>query len=310
MMSERRAVFLVVLTLRSDFLDRLQAAPGRSFDIVPFTLDPLPKDRIPDIIRKPARVVGLTIDEGVVQAAIRDAGSVYALPLLAFALREIYEADKAKDDKGHWTLEDYEVLGDPAAKLNPIENAVRKAAERVMAQAELRGADRGLVRRVFVPRLVRVNDEGRYVRQSARVAEFDTAERALVDDLIGARLLAIWEENGEDRIEVAHEALFTKWPTLNAILEEDSRVPDRPRAAQARSQGLAGRARGSEGVDAAVGCEASRARSWLGARPKQLSPDERDFIEASVAAAAAQERRLLARRVGRSQPRCSWPRPP
>ena len=46
MMSERRAVFLVVLTLRSDFLDRLQAAPGRSFDIVPFTLDPLPKDRI------------------------------------------------------------------------------------------------------------------------------------------------------------------------------------------------------------------------------------------------------------------------
>ena len=166
-------------------------------------------------------MVGLTIDEAVVQAAIRDAGSVYALPLLAFALREIYEADKAKDDKGHWTLEDYEVLGDPAAKLNPIENAVRKAAERVMAQAELRGADRGLVRRVFVPRLVRVNDEGRYVRQSARAAEFDTAERALVDDLIAARLLAIWEENGEDRIEVAHEALFTKWPTLNAILEED-----------------------------------------------------------------------------------------
>ena len=294
-MSERRASFLVIMTIRSDFLDALQAAKRRGFDFVPFPLDPLPQDRIPDIIRKPARVVGLRIDEEVVQAAIRDAGSGYALPLLAFALREIYEAVKSKKDDGHWTLEDYDALG--ADKLNPIENAVRQAAERVMGQAETRGDDRGLVRRLFVPRLVRVNDEGRYVKQPGRYAELDRAERQLAADLVAARLLSIWEEKGADLIEVAHEALFLKWPTLHAILEEDREfLIGREQLKRDLKDWLDAPA-DLKPLSLLHGAKLHRAAGWLAARREQLSSDERGFIGASVAAAATLERRQRARRI-------------
>jgi hypothetical protein len=176
--SRLRSSFVIVLTLRSDFLDRFQAASDRTFDIVPFALDPLPSDRLPELIRNPGRVVGLTIDDAFVQAAVRDTGNGRALPLLAFALRAIHDA---KGHKSRWTLDDYEALRDPVSKLNPIENAVREAAERVLARTSDPGEQARFVCKTFVPRLVRVNDEGLYVRQPARRDWFDAEDGRFVD---------------------------------------------------------------------------------------------------------------------------------
>jgi WD40 repeat protein len=293
LIGERRSAFAVVLTLRSDYLDRVQNAAARGFDLVPFPLDPLPADRLPDIIQKPGRVVNLRIDDTFVQAALHDAGGGFALPLVAFALREIYEA---RGRGGHWTLADYEALRDQATKLNPIENALRQAAERVMAQATQRGEDVGLVRRVFIPRLVRVNEEGRYVRQPAARTDIDPAGSVLIDDLIAARLLSVWTEEGVQRIEAAHEALFTAWPTLRAILDEDREFLIAREQLKRDVKDWLQAAEGDKSSALLTGLKLQRARSWLVDRAAQLTEDERRFLAASVAALYARERAARRRR--------------
>jgi hypothetical protein len=82
------ASFQVVMTLRSDFLGSLQAAEGLSVSLREVSLPPLPRERMADIIKGPAQVAGFSVEEAFVQAAIRDADTDDALPLLAFALRE------------------------------------------------------------------------------------------------------------------------------------------------------------------------------------------------------------------------------
>jgi hypothetical protein len=52
--------------------------------------------------------------------------SAEALPLLAFALRDL---DKRFGRERRLAIADYEKLGDPAAQLSPIENAVLRRAE-------------------------------------------------------------------------------------------------------------------------------------------------------------------------------------
>jgi WD40 repeat protein len=293
LLSERRSAFAVVLTLRSDYLDRVQNAAARGFGIVPFPLDPLSADRLPDIIQKPGRVVNLRIEDTFVQAALHDAGSGFALPLLAFALREIYEA---RGRGGHWTLADYEALRDPATKLNPIENALRQAAERVMAQARQRGEDIGLLRRVFIPRLVRVNEEGRYVKQPAARTEIDPRGSVFIDDLIAARLLSVWTEGGVQRIEAAHEALFTAWPTLRVILDEDREFLIAREQLKRDVKDWLDAAEGDKSSALLTGLKLQRARGWLIDRARQLAEDERRFLAASVAVFNSRERAARLRR--------------
>jgi hypothetical protein len=75
--------FQVVMTLRSDFLGSLQAAEGLSVPLWEVSLPPLPSERMADIIKGPAQVAGISVEEAFVQAAIRDANTDDALPLLA-----------------------------------------------------------------------------------------------------------------------------------------------------------------------------------------------------------------------------------
>jgi hypothetical protein len=51
----------------------------------------MPLARVRDIIEGPARVAGLTVDDALIVAAMNDAATDDALPLLAFALRELYD---------------------------------------------------------------------------------------------------------------------------------------------------------------------------------------------------------------------------
>lgn len=108
------------MTLRSDFLDRLQAAgtDGLSARFEEVSLGPLPMAQIPQIIRGPARVADLEVEEALVQAAAADAATEDALPLLAFALRELWDRFGAER---RLTLAHYRALGDSHAHLSPGE---------------------------------------------------------------------------------------------------------------------------------------------------------------------------------------------
>jgi hypothetical protein len=78
----------------------------------------MPLDRIRDVIEGPARVAGLVVEEALVRAAIKDVSADDALPLLAFALRELYDRG-ARD--GSLLLSEYQALGDERTGLSPLE---------------------------------------------------------------------------------------------------------------------------------------------------------------------------------------------
>jgi hypothetical protein len=122
-------------------------------------------ERIPEIIKGPAKVAGLTVEESFVQAAMHDASSDDALPLLAFALRELF--DRFGDDRV-LSLADYQALGDDHLNLSPLDNAVRHAADEVLELYQPTPEALLALRDAFVPAMVRINDQDDYTRRPAR----------------------------------------------------------------------------------------------------------------------------------------------
>jgi hypothetical protein len=152
--------FIAVMALRSDYLGLLQSAERLTARFEEFSLGPMPLARIPQIIEGPARVAGLNIDEAFVHQAARDAQTEDALPLLAFALRELY--DRAADDN-YLSLDEYNALGDPKEGLTPLENAVRKAAEEDKTGALLSGLKLNRAQGWFLERPHQLTAEERFL---------------------------------------------------------------------------------------------------------------------------------------------------
>jgi WD40 repeat protein len=209
--------FMAVLTLRSDYLDQLQQA-GLSAAFEGFSLKPMPLDRVRDIIEGPARIAGLAVDDGLVTAAARDAATSDALPLLAFALRELYDRCAAG---GRLTLDGYRALGDAQAGVSPLDNVVRRAAETVIAAEQPSEADLRAVKEAFVGGLVRIGEDGARITRPARIAEIPAAARPVLEALVQARLLTSRGAATEREIEISHEALLRVWPQLSGWLDEE-----------------------------------------------------------------------------------------
>ena len=290
-LQDERLPFLVAMTLRSDYLGALQQAPALTAPFEEFSLKPMPLARVRDIIEGPARVAGLTVDDALVAAAMNDAATDDALPLLAFALRELY--DRFGQER-HLTLEAYRALGDDAGQLSPLENAVRRKADEVLATAKPSPEDLQALREAFVPAMVRVNAAGEYVRRPARFDALPANARLLIERLARARLLIIQKEHEVTIVEVAHEALLRKWPLLRGWLDEEREFLIGKNQLE---QDLLdwGKVPAQEKTEALLsGLKLTRARSWLGEKPQQLNEAEREFIQASIAhheaAAARQER--------------------
>jgi Novel STAND NTPase 1/TIR domain/WD domain, G-beta repeat len=279
--------FMAVMALRSDFLGRLQSAKVLTSRFEEFSLGPMPLARVRQIIEGPARVAGLTVGDAFVQQAASDAETDDALPLLAFALRELLDRSSNKS----LTLEGYKALGDEIAGLTPLENAVRKAADDVLATAKPADDELMALREAFVPALVRVNDQGEYVRRPALWAELPPKAQPLLERLANARLLIVRQDRDARVAEVAHEALLRKWPLLRTWLdsarvfligkqqlEQDLRDWD-----DAADKDKAG--------TLLTGLKLNRARGWLIEQSTQLTAEERAFIRASIEHADEEERR-------------------
>jgi hypothetical protein len=292
--------YIAVMAIRSDFLGLLQSAERLTARFEEFSLGPMPLARIPQIIEGPARVAGLGIDEAFVHQAARDAETEDALPLLAFALRELY--DRASDDN-YLSLDEYKALGDEKEGLTPLENAVRKAADEVLAEARPGDEELTALRDAFVPAMVRVNEQGEYVRRPARWDELPSESYSLLERLAKARLLIV-SQNGDDRmVEVAHEALLRKWPRLRAWLD-DAREFLAGKQQLGRDLHDWDRATEVDKTGALLtGLKLNRARVWLSERPHQLTAQERVFVQASIDHAEAEKDQRLrnAERIAEEQ---------
>lgn len=221
----------IVVTIRSDNFTLLQLHPSfsdfcaRAQNVA---LSPLSDRRYRDVIVGPAKrqsecVQQFELDDALVEQLLSENVGADALPLLAFTLRDLYDAYK---EKLLVTVADY-------AGADANQSGLRRTFERAASTA-LPGVSgdklKHLLRAVFIPRLVSVDIATRSAkRRIARMDEF-VAESALIDvvkKLIEARLLRVAEPDSNealqcDIVEVAHEALLRQYPPLKALIDEET----------------------------------------------------------------------------------------
>ena len=160
--TEATLPFMVVAIVRSDVLDELLQSRQFTVPFDSYALRPMPIERLPKIVEGPAEVAALSLEKGLVQRICDDVKTPEALPLLAFALRELYER-YCKDHR--LTVADYDKLGDAAAKLSPIENAVRRRADDVLSVMAASAIELAALKQAFIPHLVRITESNTFVRQ-------------------------------------------------------------------------------------------------------------------------------------------------
>jgi tetratricopeptide (TPR) repeat protein len=287
--------FGVVLTMRSDRLEDLQVTNSLVVPIEEVSLKPFPMARVGEIIRGPARVVGLLVADALVERMREDARTPDALPLVAFMLRKMYDADGGRESL---TLAAYEAMRDASAGLSPLETAVRNTADSVLDRLKPDAPVLTALRNAFVPGMVAVSTDGSFVRRPAAWDRVPRVARPILEALAGpdARLLIIAPSETGTKIEVAHEALFRVWPLLAGWLVEERDFLiglERLRTALADWLTLPTEER-REGL--LSGILLDRATIWLNRHPEAFNVDEQRFIADSRAAEDERRRRDEAQR--------------
>lgn len=290
-----RLPVIVLATGRSDMLDGVLDLAGPGHDLArvmrTYALPPMPLERLPRLIEGPAAVAGLYVEPGFAAHVARHVETSEALPLLAHVLWQLYPTAGAPK---RLTIAGYEALGDPALGLNPIQNSIRRAAADAMAAMKPSDTQMAALRDAFVPHLVSVRlEDGKRVRQPANEADLPAEAVPLLAALAKARLITrrAADVGGKSTaiVEVAHEALFKTWDTLDGWLDDEyDFLSDIERLKLAAEEWQ----RAPEGEkDKALlhGFLLSRARAWLQQHPGRFASDRlvpiRRLIEDSAAAA-------------------------
>nr|WP_276319243.1 helix-turn-helix domain-containing protein [Streptomyces luteoverticillatus] len=279
-----RSPALVVLGVRADFYHRCLAHPGLALSLQRghVALAPMNEAQLRDVITGPARQSGLTVEAGLVEILLRDAGLAPnggaprpgALPLLSHALLCTWQ----HRDGAALTVAGYRLTGG-------ISGAVASTAER--AYLSLTPPQQEVARRVLL-QLVNVAGEGeRETSRPARRADLLDPEReangkadaaAVLEVFTRARLLT----HDADRVELTHEVLLTAWPRLRRWVDDDrAGLHIHQRLAETAAEWEA------EGRDSGLlyrGGRLAAAREWAAApgRHTVLGSATRVFLDASV----------------------------
>ena len=223
---------LLLVTIRSDGYGAMQSARTLAgIDQLPLSLGPVPHGEVARVIREPSEVLrrkagpaAPVFDAAVVerlQAEIE--GETDALPLLAFVLQRLM---REHEHAGTIGLAELAQTGGVAAAIELEAEAALADAGQSSERAERREA----LRRLFIPRLARIDRESKAPqRRGARQSELPPDLLPLARALTQRRLLVVKlaaQAEGATAVEtamleVAHEALLRRWPTLAELLAED-----------------------------------------------------------------------------------------
>ncbi len=259
----------LLATVRGDFLTRLVALPGLG-DMVSgalYLLRPLSEEGLREAITEPARASGVSFEsEALIQALVSAGRTEGGLPLLQFALSELWEARDG--ERRIIPTAALELLGG-------VSGALARHADGVLCR--LLPAQRGAARHILL-RLVTA--EGTRARRPASelTGSGATAEdaQAVLEALVRGRLLVARETEGEATYEVAHEALLTGWDLLRGWLAGDA---ERRAAHQRLERAAAEWQRLGRPEDALWGVRLLAEVQTL--EPGALAPREADFLAAS-----------------------------
>jgi hypothetical protein len=232
----------LLITLRSDFYQNFIEIPemAQLFEDGHFPLSPPTATALLAMITKPAEKAGLDWDQGLIDQILEDILSApSALPLLAYCLRQLYEA---RENENQLTLQAYENLGRVrgvvGVKADQTYNALvqellNNEHDEIEIPVELQNNIEKLKEYVnsalfeIFRDLVEVEESGTATRQRAFDSDdFNTGiKKIIVDKFVQARLLvrsSVIDNDGnvQSLIEVAHEALFEHWGLLVQWLNE------------------------------------------------------------------------------------------
>ena len=209
----------VILTLRSDFLGHCITWPDLNNFVSEHLVQvaPMNQKELHKAVEEPARMVGLTFEEGLVSRILDDvSGAPGELPLLQHALLELYE------QRDGWTL-----TAAAYTKIGGIEGALARRAD--AEYDALNEHEREILRKMVTLCLIQTvegSDDTRRIatlEEVLAVHENGALVKALLQRWTAARLLTIRgdEARGVELIEVAHEALIRRWGKIQTWMAED-----------------------------------------------------------------------------------------
>ena len=282
----------VVIAVRADFYGRCAEHRTLAEALRDTTLlvGPMSPAELRQAVVGPAQAHGLVVERALTARLVEELhGEPGGLPLLSHVMLETWRRRRGRN----LSVEAYEAAGG-------VHGAIAATAEEVCAP--LSAEQLQLVRQVLL-RLITPGEGAQDTRRPAPRSEFDAigadgvADRAadvslVLERLVRARLITL----DDDTVDLAHEALITAWPRLQAWIEEDR-------------EGIRTHRRLTEA--AAVWAEFERdpgtlyrgtrlavSREWADRDGHRdgLTAVERDFLDASVAA-EDRERAVAARRT-------------
>jgi WD40 repeat protein len=223
----------VVVGLRADFYHLALADLGERLAAGQVALAPMTDEDLGRAIAAPAEKLLRSFQPGLTQQLIADVrGRPGDLPLLQFALTELWERDAAG---GVLTEETYRGLGvelPDGTHLPGVQGALIRRAEQLWR--DLGPADQLRLQRILIG-LIAAQPVGtttaipmvgtRDLSRPARLAQWDEDDQRMIQRLIDARLLTADRATagGQPTVEVSHEALLRAWPRLQGWLKERSK---------------------------------------------------------------------------------------
>ena len=289
----------VMIGLRADFYHLALADLGERLAAGQIALAPMTEQDLGRAIAAPAEKLLRSFQPGLTQRLIADVrGRSGDLPLLQFALTELWERDAAG---GVLTEETYRGLGvelPDGTHLPGAQGALIRRAEQLWQ--DLGPADQLRLQRILLGLIAAQPAETssvslvvgtRDLSRPARLSQWNEDDQRLIQRLIDARLLSADRApiGGQPTVEVSHEALLRAWPRLRSWLKERSQF------VQWRAQDLAPNL--ERWLDGNKSHEFLLPRSllepalrWLHDYRNELAGPAADYIEAS-------KRRRIRRRI-------------
>ena len=281
----------VVLSVRSDFLDRVPEDPQFMGELHQglFFLSAPNRDGLRDALVQPAEMAGFHFENTVmVEEMLSYLESAQgALPLLQFAASKLWE----NRDSGRKMLTEASYR-----KIGGIAGALAAHADSVLS--ELPKQSQGLVREIFLrlvtPERTRAIVSIDELRDLSRVPG---QVQQLVDHLVQARLLVVQTgdaDSGEGgSVEIVHESLLHSWPTLRRWLDENQ--DDAVFLEQLRTAAKQWQAKGFDDGLLWRGDTLQESERWYKRYRGELPQVQRRFLEEGISmnARAQRRRRML-----------------
>ncbi len=200
----------LIATVRGDFLTRVAALPhiGLYINAAIYLLTPLSREGVREAIVGPARLQDVDFDSEALIEELVTAGAEGSLPLMQFALAELWEARDTTTRQ--ITIHDLERIG-------RVTGALARHADNVVNG--LPAPQRIAVRRLLM-RLVTIEDTRASLPRDELINN-DSAQEAALEALVRGRLVVVREAQDGTVYEIAHEALIRNWGTLQRWISDE-----------------------------------------------------------------------------------------